>query len=249
MSNDQWYNSSLIIQEIEVNSDLGLGLGFIGIIFLTLLIITSLGFIYYAGKKLGNDIIKVLSGGALVGGGYSGIKELVQGVTGIIKGNNTAPSGSESGNQSTSSGTDSGSGNQSTSSGTDSKSGGQSTSSGTGAYKSIGLPLFSSEYLTDVSSMLVSLRGIEKVMFSLLILNVIILWCFINIGAYIMSNYVVDLLKLVEKYPRLKSYVNYYKGVNSTFIIVELIFILVIILSIIGACLYFFFYLKFNKLR
>lgn len=143
MTNELWYNISDSTEISKVNNDLGLT----GIICLTLLIVTSLGLIYYASKKIGNDIVKVLGAGALVGGGYSGIKELTLDVTGIIKGSdNTAPSGSgsgsgsgsESGDQFISSGT--GSKGQSTSSG--SGSAGDYTSSGTGATKSLGLPLF-----------------------------------------------------------------------------------------------------------
>lgn len=43
------------------------------------------------------------------------------------------------------------------------------------------------------------------------ILNIVALFCFINVFGYIVSLYILDKYNVEEKYPKLKLIINYFK--------------------------------------
>ena len=53
------------------------------------------------------------------------------------------------------------------------------------------------------------------------ILNIVALFCFINVFGYIVSLYILDKYNVEEKYPKLILIINYFKKSSQFTIIVE----------------------------
>jgi hypothetical protein len=51
--------------------------------------------------------------------------------------------------------------------------------------------------------------------FSMFMLNLIILICFVNIVGYILSIYLVNKYDIEEKFPKFKRYINFYKTTSK----------------------------------
>ena len=51
--------------------------------------------------------------------------------------------------------------------------------------------------------------------FSMFMLNLIVLICFVNIIGYIISIYLVNQYDIEEKFPKFKRYINFYKSINK----------------------------------
>ena len=83
-----------------------------------------------------------------------------------------------------------------------------------------------------------SLNGFQRLIAGILVLSVIFLWCFINVIGYFGFLYMIKNTDLENKYPKYKFITNYLKKLNYVFIIMETIFIIIILLSVIGICSY-----------
>lgn len=83
-----------------------------------------------------------------------------------------------------------------------------------------------------------SLYGINKLIFSILIFSVIILWCIINIIGYFGSLYLIKYTDLETKYPKFKPIFKYYLSTSTVFLIVEIVFVISTLLIIIGVCIH-----------
>jgi hypothetical protein len=80
--------------------------------------------------------------------------------------------------------------------------------------------------------------GFHKFLLGILILSIILIWCFINIIGYFMTLYIIKYTNLEEKYPKIKSLIIYFQNINYLLIIIEIIIFLFILLSVIGICIY-----------
>lgn len=67
----------------------------------------------------------------------------------------------------------------------------------------------------------------------ILILAIIILFCFINISGYIIFIYIIKETNLIEKYPKFKKIIKYYESTNKIFLLFEIILVLILLLGII----------------
>lgn len=76
--------------------------------------------------------------------------------------------------------------------------------------------------------------ALNKTVFSLLILTIISLGCFLSIIGYLLGLYIVHYSKLEEKYPKLKIIVDYYKKSNYILIIIEIVTFLLLHFALIG---------------
>jgi len=82
-----------------------------------------------------------------------------------------------------------------------------------------------------------SLDGFNKFLFGILIISIILLWCFISIVGYLLSLYVIKYTKLEEKYPKLKPFIGYFQSTNYVLIVIEIIIFIATILGVIGICI------------
>ena len=69
-----------------------------------------------------------------------------------------------------------------------------------------------------------------------MVLAIIALWCLIDIIGYLGSSYLIKYTDIVNKYPKLKRIINYFLKANYVLIILQIIYIIVIYIYIIGAC-------------
>jgi hypothetical protein len=76
--------------------------------------------------------------------------------------------------------------------------------------------------------------ALNKTVFSLLILTIISLWCFLSIIGYLLGLYIVHYSKLEEKYPKLKILLDFYKKSNYILIIIEIVIFLGLHFALIG---------------
>jgi hypothetical protein len=81
-----------------------------------------------------------------------------------------------------------------------------------------------------------NLSDFQVLIFWLLVLAIIALWCFINIIGYLGSSYLIKYTDIENKYPKLKRIINYFLKANYVLIILQIIYIIVIYIYIIGAC-------------
>jgi len=79
--------------------------------------------------------------------------------------------------------------------------------------------------------------GFHKFLLGILMLSIVLLWCFINIIGYILTLYIIKYTNLEEKYPKFKPLFTYYQNMNYIFIIIEIIFFMLTILTVIGICI------------
>src|SRR6266704_1554822 len=82
-----------------------------------------------------------------------------------------------------------------------------------------------------------SLDGFNKFLFGILIISIILLWCFISIVGYLLSLYFIKYTKLEEKYPKLKPFIGYFQNTNYVLIVIEIIIFIATILGVIGVCI------------
>ena len=69
--------------------------------------------------------------------------------------------------------------------------------------------------------------------FSMFMLNLIILICFVNIVGYILSIYLVNKYDIEIKFPKFKRYINFYKSISKFWLILEIIIAFTILIFII----------------
>src|SRR5580692_5310306 len=77
-----------------------------------------------------------------------------------------------------------------------------------------------------------TLSGFNKFLLGILIISIILLWCFISIVGYLFTLYVIKYTNLEEKYPKLKPFIGYFQSTNYVFIIIETIIFIVTILGV-----------------
>lgn len=75
--------------------------------------------------------------------------------------------------------------------------------------------------------------------FNISILAFIVLICFTNAIAYILTNYLLKFYSFESKYPILKKFIKYFEKTSLYFIIIELIIGYILLITIIIICIYF----------
>jgi len=69
--------------------------------------------------------------------------------------------------------------------------------------------------------------------FNMLILSLIVLFCFINIFGYFMALYLIKRLDLINRFPKINKFIKYYENTNFILLIIEisicLLFLIIII--------------------
>jgi len=72
--------------------------------------------------------------------------------------------------------------------------------------------------------------------FSIFMLSLVVLYCFVNIMAYIISIYLIDKYEIEQKfnkYPIFKRYIKFYSSINKILLVVETIIAFVALLCIV----------------
>lgn len=82
-----------------------------------------------------------------------------------------------------------------------------------------------------------TLDGFNKLLLGILIISIILLWCFISIVGYLLTLYILKYTKLEEKYPKLKPFIVYFQNTNYVLIVIEIIIFIATILGVIGICI------------
>ena len=83
-----------------------------------------------------------------------------------------------------------------------------------------------------------TLSGFQKLMFYTLILTILTLWSFVAIIGHFLVLYLINHTKLVDKYPKFKPVINYFKKTNYIFLTIEIIYIITIYVFVIAMCIY-----------
>jgi hypothetical protein len=97
----------------------------------------------------------------------------------------------------------------------------------------------------DFSSIIPNnITDIQKFIFSIIILLIITLWCFIDIVGHFIVLYLIDYSKLENKYPIIKPILNYFKKINYILLTFEIIFFIIIYIIIISLLIYFLYLIK-----
>jgi hypothetical protein len=73
--------------------------------------------------------------------------------------------------------------------------------------------------------------------FSILILTLISLLCFINVTGYLTSIYLINKYNIEIKFPKYKKIIQYFESYSLFFILIEIILCLLCLLFIIYVCL------------
>jgi|SRR5271170_1885486 len=89
-----------------------------------------------------------------------------------------------------------------------------------------------------------NITDIQKFIFSIIILLIITLWCFIDIVGHFIVLYLIDYSKLENKYPIIKPILNYFKKINYVLLTFEIIFFIIIYIIIISLLIYFLYLIK-----
>ena len=82
-----------------------------------------------------------------------------------------------------------------------------------------------------------SLEGIRLFLFSVGVLCLINLWCFIDIIGFLISLYILKYMDLDSKYPKLKPIVKYFANSNYIFIGIQVAYIFIIHIFILIVCI------------
>ena len=91
----------------------------------------------------------------------------------------------------------------------------------------------------DIPSAPESLSGFEQFLFGVLMISIVLLWCFVNVIGYFCVLYGIKYLDIETKYAKYKPIINYFKKLNFVFVIVDVILIIGILVSVIGVISYF----------
>ena len=86
--------------------------------------------------------------------------------------------------------------------------------------------------------------NISEFSYFVLIISVILLYCFLNVLGYMLSLIILQKGNYELKYPRVKFIINYYKKVSKTFLIIDIICCILCLLLLITGSLVF---LNLNK--
>lgn len=86
-----------------------------------------------------------------------------------------------------------------------------------------------------------TMSSFHKFLLAIIILALLTLWSFIDIVGHFITLYLIDYTKAVEKYPKLKPILNYFKKTNYIFLGFEIVFFISIYLMLIGICIQLYF--------
>lgn len=81
-----------------------------------------------------------------------------------------------------------------------------------------------------------SVSGVNKILFGVLTFTTILLYCLINILGYFGFLYIMKHTELEQKYPKWKPIFKYYENTSIVFLIIEILFVLLSLLLVIGLC-------------
>lgn len=96
----------------------------------------------------------------------------------------------------------------------------------------------------DISSLLpdtANYSGLDRILLGILGLALINLWCLIDVIGYLLSIYLVKYLDIENKYPKYKRIIQYFYNTNYIFIYLQIIYIVLIHLFIIGVTFWFYY--------
>lgn len=68
---------------------------------------------------------------------------------------------------------------------------------------------------------------ITQLIYGVFLLSLIAFLCFINIVGYLLAFYLIQKSNYEEKYPKLIGLINYYKKINSVFLVIEVMLCLI----------------------
>lgn len=68
---------------------------------------------------------------------------------------------------------------------------------------------------------------ITQLVYGVFLLSLIAFLCFINILGYLIAYYLLQRGNYGEKYPKLAGLINYYKKINSVFLVIEVMLCLI----------------------
>ena len=79
--------------------------------------------------------------------------------------------------------------------------------------------------------------GLDRMLFGILLLSILLLYSNVNVRGYFLTLYVIKYTDFENKYPKFKKIINYFKNSNIVLIIIEIIFIVSILLGAIAICI------------
>jgi len=79
--------------------------------------------------------------------------------------------------------------------------------------------------------------GFHKLLWGIFIICLISLWCNINIIGYLVVLHIVHNTTWELKYPKIKPILNYFKFTNYIYLAIEVIFLIVIYIAVMGICI------------
>nr|YP_010759106.1 hypothetical protein QEO35_mgp13 [Hericium alpestre]WEX32020.1 hypothetical protein [Hericium alpestre] len=82
-----------------------------------------------------------------------------------------------------------------------------------------------------------NMSSLQQIFWGLLGLNIVLLWCLIDVLGYFITLYAIKYVDLENKYKNYIKIINYFKKFTYLNIIIELVFIFVTLLTIIGLCI------------
>nr|YP_010759091.1 hypothetical protein QEO35_mgp28 [Hericium alpestre]WEX32005.1 hypothetical protein [Hericium alpestre] len=83
-----------------------------------------------------------------------------------------------------------------------------------------------------------NLTSFQQLIYGIIIISISLLWCFINVTGYFITIYVIKYTDIETKYPKYIKIINYFKKYTYLSIILEILFIVITLLSLIGICCY-----------
>nr|YP_010759079.1 hypothetical protein QEO35_mgp40 [Hericium alpestre]WEX31993.1 hypothetical protein [Hericium alpestre] len=107
--------------------------------------------------------------------------------------------------------------------------------------KNIGKYLYSANLIPffnfDWSAGPENMSGFQQLFFGILGFAIVLLWCFINVIGYFVVLYLINYTDLENKLGKYHFIIKYYKKITFFSIIIDIIFIFVTLLTIIGLCI------------
>jgi hypothetical protein len=79
--------------------------------------------------------------------------------------------------------------------------------------------------------------GVHKLIWGIFLITLIAFWCNINIIGSLIVLHIVHNTKWENKYPKIKWLINYFKTVNTIYLTMDVIALLVLYISVLGVCI------------
>nr|YP_009348169.1 hypothetical protein [Hericium coralloides]APX41122.1 hypothetical protein [Hericium coralloides] len=83
-----------------------------------------------------------------------------------------------------------------------------------------------------------NMTAFQQLFFGLLGFAIVLLWCFINVIGYFIVLYIINYTDLENKLGKYHFIIKYYKKITFFSIIIEIIFIFITLITIIGLCIF-----------